>query len=610
MLRRLKGLMAGAPQAILCLLTAAAALVFLAGMFGGFDFTDEGSYYLSFVHPENVTDNHTSYYIFGGKLFGLLGHSIVALRVCTLGATFGGTLILLGGWRRFLRQFSPALLPDPERWRLMSGTALIASFLGYAISPPAFSYNFQNAFCLLAAAGFLLRACAQPRTPGWIDPATLGLLTGFGVLVGLEFFVKFSSSVVFAAGGSLLFLIVSPKSPAQKAALGALLLVCLAATGIVYFSLFQSFGPWWHGIFSTAQAVTTTSYALVQLERYSAEILPVLIQSLVDFIPVWAVALPALLVVAALRRRPRWQRSTAAVAGWAVLGTALWVAISHDYFDVIGRDGLPLFIGTLALVFVLATASGMAVRDQAKTATAGHWRVCLAGSFLLFLPYIGAFGTSNNINTNCLYQMAPWLVLTGGLLVSLDRTWQSAWPSRFGLVLLALVASGEFLNGYWMQPYRVAGGARHHQTVPTPIGTPASTLRLTPETHDFILKARTILAEHGFKPGDDLLVFFDLPGFVFAMGGVSPGHPWYFAGDKVSLDEDAMRLNFIEPSRKQRAFIVRNSLDPDWNDFLPRLRATGLNFPEDYLRISPPMLSPFTRVTFEIWQPKVRAEAP
>lgn len=610
MLRRLKGLMEAAPQVILCLLTAASALVFLAGMFGGFDFTDEGSYYLSFVHPENVTDNHTSYYIFGGKLFALLGHSIVALRVCTLGATFGGTLILLGGWRRFLREFAPALLPDPERWRLMSGTALVASFLGYAISPPAFSYNFQNAFCLLAAAGFLLRACAQPRTPGWIDPATLGLLIGFGVLVGFEFFAKFSSSVVFGAGGSLLFLIVSPKSPGQKAALGALLLVCLAATGIGYFSLFQDFGPWWHGIFSTAQAVTTTSYALVQLGRYAAEIRPVLAQSVLDFLPAWAVVLPALLLAAALRRRPDWQRATAAVAGWAVLGAVLAVAVTRGYFAAIGRDGLPFFIGSLVLLLVLAAASAGGNGGAARTEMTKPWRVGLAGMFLFLLPYLGAFGTSNNINTNCLYQMAPWFVLSALLLAELDRRWQTAWPSRLGLLLLTVIAGGEFYNGYWMQPYRVAGGARHYQTVPTPIGVPASTLRLTLETHDFVVQARTILSEHGFKPGDDLLVFFDLPGFVFAMGGVSPGHPWYFAGDKVSLDEDAMRLNFIEPSRRKRAFIVHNSFDSDWNDFLPRLRAAGLNFPEDYRLISPPMLSPFTRVKFEIWQPKARSEAP
>ena len=64
-----------------------------------------------------------------------------------------------------------------------------------------------------------------------------------------------------------------------------------------------------------------------------------------------------------------------------------------------------------------------------------------------------------------------------------------------------------------------------------------------------------------------------------------------------------MRLEFIAPARRKRAFIVRNALDQDWNDFLPDLRAVGLNFPTDYQLITPPMKSPFTQVPFEIWAP-------
>jgi hypothetical protein len=225
------------------------------------------------------------------------------------------------------------------------------------------------------------------------------------------------------------------------------------------------------------------------------------------------------------------------------------------------------------------------------------------GLLLLLLPYLGAFGTSNNINTNAHYQLAPWLVLAGLLLAEIDRVWGTLWPSRVGLLLLGAMAATQFYNGYWLQPYRV-GGTRSEQTVATQIGEPASTLLLTPTTHEFITTSRRILQEHGFKPGDDLLVFFDLPGFVFAMGGVSPGHPWYFAGDKTSLELDAMRLNFIEVGRRRRAFVVHNAFDRDWNDFLPMMKQAGLNFPEDYQLISPPMLSPFTRVPFEIWQPR------
>ncbi len=599
MSRWLTGLIAAVPRFLLCLITWGVVLIFLAGVFGGFDFTDEGGYYLSFVHPENVSDNHTSYYIFGGKLFALLGHSIVALRVCTLCATFGGTLIFLGGWRRFLRQAAPEFLPDRERWILVTCAALIASFLGYGISPLAFSYNFQNAFCLLAASGFLLGACAQTQGTGLIDRAALGALAGFGALVGLEFFVKFSSSVVLAVSGSLVFLVLSPKSLGQKAALGALLLLCLAVIAVLYFSLFQSFAPWWHGIFSTAQAVTTTSYVGVQGRRYTSETITLLTQTLRNFVPVWAVAVPALLIVPAVRAKPRWQAGAAALAGSWIIGHLLWLVNKLGYSGSIGLDGLQFFLGSLILLLALAAASYLAVRGARDGVTQGRWRVWIAGSFLFGLPYIGAFGTSNNINTNCTYQLAPWLVLAALLLAELDHVWRTAWPTRLGTLLLGIIAASQFYQGYWLQPYRVTG-SRSQQTLPTAIGEPATTLRLDPGTHEFIISTRHALQEHGFKAGDDLIVLFDLPGLVFALGGVSPGHPWYFHGDQESLANDSMRLRSIEPERRKRAFIVCNGFP---EDSAPLLRECGLNFPADYQLITPPMLSPFTRVPFEIWAP-------
>src|SRR5882724_5036801 len=164
------------PRFFVFTLASGAFLLFCAGLSRGFDFTDEGFYYLSFVHPENVGDNQTSFFLFGGKFFTLLGQNIVALRACTLLASLGGTAIFLWGWRQFIGWFAPELLPDRERRWLIANLALAGSFLGYAISPAAPSYNLQNAFCLLAAAGLLLGACAQPHARCLLDRPTVLLL--------------------------------------------------------------------------------------------------------------------------------------------------------------------------------------------------------------------------------------------------------------------------------------------------------------------------------------------------------------------------------------------------------------------------------------------------
>ena len=583
-----------------------ATALYLAGVRGGFDFTDEGFYYLSFAHPEYVSDSQSSFYFFGSKIFALLGHSIVAMRVATLAAVGGGTMVFLRGFRSYTTRFAPDLFSESEHRWLGGVAALIAALLGFAISPAALSYNFQNAFCLLAACGLLLSACAHPPSAGWLDLRSLPALAGFGALAGLDFFIKFSTSVPLAVGGLAFFLLFSPQTKRQKIVLVGILALCLAVPAGVYFTWVQNWTHWREGIAGTLGALVEGGYATTVSQRYAQEIIAVALPTLRNFAPAWVVAVPAMLIVPGLRKWPKAQAVVAALGGFWTLGHLAWLI---DEMDYLRRLDLEFFIGSLGLLLVLAIGSHLAGRNAARPAYS-RARLAALGLLLLLLPYLGAFGTSNNINTNAHYQLAPWLVLAALLLAEIDRVWGTLWPSRVGLLLLSAMTAAQFYQGYWVQPYRM-GGNRSAQTAATSIGEPASILQLTPTTHEFITSSRRILQEHGFKPGDDLLVFFDLPGFVFAMGGASPGHPWYFAGDNHSLDLDAMRLTFIAPDRRRRAFIVRNGLDPDWNDFLPRLRTTGLKFPEDYRLLTPPeMVSPFTRVPFQIWAPKTRLPLP
>ncbi|HEX2852171.1 MAG TPA: hypothetical protein VHO24_02955 [Opitutaceae bacterium] len=569
--------------------------VFLQGISRGFDFTDEGFYYLSFSYPGHVSDNQTSFHLFGAKIFALLGRNIVAMRVWTLLAVFAGTGIFLHGAWRFVDRFAPDLGPRPEQRNWCNGAALVAAFLGFATSPAAFSYNFQNALCLLAATGFLLRASAEPPNDVIWNRSTLLPLGAFGIIAAFQFFVKFSSCVVLAFVGSSFFFLTSQKRIRQKTALGGMILGCAGAVALVYFTLFQSPGRWWQGIMGTAQGIMG-GYATQAIHRYGGEFAELVQHAMRNFVPVWVVAVPTLLAVLWLRRKPRRQAFIAAFGGAWTLAHLLWLMQELEYLT---QPGLEFFCGSLILFVLLATVSSWA-KPRTLPALPSRWRLPVAGAFFFSLPYIGSFGTTNFIHTNCLYQMSPWFVLAALLLLEVDRIWNTPWPSRLGLSVLVTVACSQFYLGYWQTPYRVAG-SRSEQRVPTTIGQPATTLLLDPRTHTFVVESRRLLHEQGFKPGDDLLVFFNLPGFVFAMGGQSPGHPWYFQGSQRSLDLDLMRLRFIDPARLRRAAIVCNDAG---EEYLTLLRAAGLNFPQDYQRITPPMISPFTGVPFEIWKPK------
>ena len=576
-----------------------AAGLYLAGVDGGFDFTDEGVYYLSFAHPENVSDNQTSFHIFGGAIFRLLGGSIPAMRLVTFAALLGATLMLLKGWRQFVMAHDPGR-QDGAVGFATAAAALTGATLGFSISPASLSYNFQNAICIMAATGLLLSACAQPAQKTQLGTAGLVSLLAFGLTVGFDFFVKFSSSVPLAITGGIFFIACSRLRLKSKALLVGAVLACAGLVGIIYFGFFQDLDRWWAGIRGTAQALLQGGYAFREINRYAQEITTLLGSAATILPPALVIAVPGIVATRLLRRWPSLQRTLAALVVFGSIAGLLWGAVRIGFVQP-GRIEFHLsFLGLLGLFAITWRFMGSRAGPPAAP---GRWRLAAGGTLLLSLPYIGAFGTTNNINQNTFYQLVPWFLVGGLLLSELDRTWSHRWFSRLGLLFLSGVSVGQLYTGYWLQPYRVAG-TRAEQTLPTPIGPSGSQLRLNSATHAFVTNSRSILDENGFRQGDDILAMFNMPGFVFAMGGVSPGHPWYFSGDQRSLDLNLMRLRFIEPQRRARAFIVRNG---DWDGLVALLRQAELRFPEEYELITPPMVSPFTREPFEIWSPKARA---
>ncbi len=185
-------------------------------------------------------------------------------------------------------------------------------------------------------------------------------------------------------------------------------------------------------------------------------------------------------------------------------------------------------------------------------------------------------------------------------LRGIDWCWRSVWVTRLGTTLLCAVALAQFFHGFVEAPYRSPGGLRA-QTEPTLIGVPATTLRLDPATHAFIAAVQVQLISNGFKPGDDIFAFFNLPGVVFAVGGVSPGHPWYFAGDQSSLDADARRIAAVSPLRRAQAFVITNG---NVASFLPQLNQAGVNFPSGYIHCGEPLKNPLTNELVELWRPR------
>ena len=108
--------------------------------------------------------------------------------------------------------------------------------------------------------------------------------------------------------------------------------------------------------------------------------------------------------------------------------------------------------------------------------------------------------------------------------------------------------------------------------------------------------------EDGFKPGGDVLGFFDMPGVVFALGGRSPGNPWYNCGYKGSRAFAQKALSLVPPERLKRAFILETSGSAEC---MPDLAKFGINFPGDYILCGELVIPyPWTKETVRFWKPR------
>jgi hypothetical protein len=135
------------------------------------------------------------------------------------------------------------------------------------------------------------------------------------------------------------------------------------------------------------------------------------------------------------------------------------------------------------------------------------------------------------------------------------------------------------------------------QKVPTAVGAPPTTILLDEASHTFIEETRSSLQHSGFRAGDDIIALFDMPGLVFAVGGTSPGSPWYF-GVPSKTEANSYFLKAVAPLRAKAAFIMTKG-DPGKATLL--LQQAKLNFPSGYVLVGS-VMTPYTKEKIDIWR--------
>jgi hypothetical protein len=162
--------------------------------------------------------------------------------------------------------------------------------------------------------------------------------------------------------------------------------------------------------------------------------------------------------------------------------------------------------------------------------------------------------------------------------------------------LVVGLSFSQFITGFVLAPYRTA--PKWTQTVPVAVGVPETILNLDPASAECIEKTKAALADAGFKPGDDILALYGLPGLVYAVGGVSPQRPWFFDnyGD-IGHEENLRALKRISLERISKAFIIRTKSN---TIAIEQLKSCGISFPQSFQQIGEISI-PLKNFSAEIW---------
>ncbi|WP_404420839.1 hypothetical protein [Nibricoccus sp. IMCC34717] len=584
------------------LFAAVLALVWYASP-RGFDLLDSGCYYLEYAFPHDSADTHTSYRFFAAPLFAAVGGNIVAFRWLSWVLLWGSAGVLAWGTTRALglaRAHNTRVAPPA--FALVLVGLLHASSPMYAIKPAALTYNSLNLIAVNCALGLFLFGLAgllQPNPSRRVFVAIGAALT----VAGVEFFIKPTTSAFLLVSLCALCLL-TPGVPAVLKKRLALAAVVAGVVGLLAMLVFLGGPSAVMTRFGTLlQILENRTYMEVLLTRTArefGELRAFLVSDLVR--PALALGVGAVLTAFLPARARPWLAGVATIAVFGfwiqrVIEAGLWRG-SHQLYmhGLVARAHLTLLLLALGLL----AASWLVLRRWRAPAcprTPGWW--FLVVPLLGVTPFFGAFGSTTTVYLNgALYTSCSFAALLL-VLQRLQLHWQTRALIPVATVAVAGLSLAQLYHGQVMMPYMQNSPLWTQQT-PVRFGEAGSVLLVDETSAGYIEKTRSVLEQHGFKKGDDLFCFFNMPGLVFAVGGRSPVIPWYFGRIYVDDPVEEFYMRRAGPDRVRRAWVLTQD---DVTRFREHFHRGGIAFPEGYDRLAK-FTSPFTALEIGIWKPR------
>ncbi len=569
------------------------------GLDKGFDFTDEGYYLLGLQsNQERFSAENAFHLLTITRLLGWINGGVLFYRWLSLAFSTIAALVFAAGVREYL--FRSGI----TRRSLAFAPILLATWLGNvswsSALPLTCSYNILINALLVTFAGLFLWILANSNAEsrrGWAYPAGW---VSLGALWGLAATIKPTASAVCLILTACVYLVserflaafytaqensrklVTLFLPAVYFGLGVGLCLFLYLCGLNTL-------PEWINALSVRQSLPGYS-----LSAFSYR----LFRDLADFTRLilvmtgplgygWILAKLYLSIV----QPTKTQRIVFAfLTTWIIIYTPWMLHQQRGFLNVFPFDTHPMNTTPLialglgfGLVLLLAARRTPLDRQMLTIVRNDQSRQEITvGLFLFSLPLAIAFGTNNPLLWQAGLSLAPWVGLGCFLMIRLTHSPRLATLAWIAAALVIAWYTAQWAYGYLFYPYRLATN-RFQQT--ESLGSAfsrAAGVRVDPATRDFLVSLNQAIQTTPFQPGDPILGFYDTPGLVYLLGGISPGTPWFTsqtgatAWSCASLKKSGVNFS--------RAILLLSTQLP--GDLLACLQAVGVDYPARYTKIA------------------------
>ncbi len=469
-----------------------------------------------------------------------MGPGVVSLRILKIGLDTSATVVFVYGLSRWLSVICPRVRARRRTFVVLFPFVATANAFGYGMFGQTVSYNSLNADALMLCYGLFLPALAPHRR---FTVYSVGAYMLAGMVAGVDFFVKFSSSVPLFCICAVAVTVVGGYTRYRDRFLSAASLAIGYLLGLaLFFEFFLDARTWASHFRMNVSAQSLSSHNPSQLFSSMALSIGVFVALIV----LQAVVSGMLFLLIARASRGAGCSVTARVGvgllKLLVLFALTVIALQETLQPCLGGWGTVMGFGTIiASVCGLAAIRTHTTVADVPTLIARNRYVLSAMVLMLIAPFIGVLGSNVPLLSAAGSYMTFWSALIAVLLLHLPST---TWTAR-GLI-----------PGLWAAPPLLVIALTVQGLILHPFGVPTSLfsqtellatsgdlrgLRVDWQTAQFFrVTRRFVLEDAGFYPGSPIIAAYDLPGLVYVLGGVSPGAPWFFA------DEPQQQLNCVE----------------------------------------------------------------